>query len=208
MTIAEMILWFDVLTDKRGDPYFANDEKEAFIDRATIDYVNGLFPEDKQGMEATSEMLEKVAPLLSEISLNTDTVGAITYTAIGTEISGTYWRIFNMWRSTDSITCQTADNYKMVKFVNHNNLPQWIDNSFKTPDDDHPLYTLLNTYVKLYPIGVRKTKMTVMKYPRRVSISTPTSSDMPDFTHNDIMKIAIGYAGFSARDAQLAGLLK
>jgi len=209
MTITEMVLWFDVLTDKRGDPYFANDEKEAFINRATIDYINALFPEKGQGepMEATSIQLEKVAPLLKEISLNTDTVGAITYTAIGTAISGTYWRVFNIWRSTDSITCQTADNYKYAQFVRHNDFPAWQVNKYKQATDAHPLYRLID-YLKLDPEGIRKVKMTVMKYPRLVSISTPTSSDMPDFTHNDIMKLAIAYAGFSARDAQLAGLLK
>lgn len=207
MNITEMVLWFDVLCDKRGDPYFQNDEKEAFINRGTIDYINSLFPQQGVSMEATSIELEKVAPLISEITIPTDTQGVIQYSAINTAVSGTYWRIFNIFRSKDLPTCINPSSYRYAQFVRHNDFPAWQDNENKVATDDYPLYRLFN-YVKLDPEGIRNVRMTVMKYPRLVNIGSNISSDMPDFTHNDIMKIAIGYAGFSARDAQLAGLLK
>ena len=205
--ISDMTLWFDMLTDKRGDPYFQDDEKESFIDKGTIDFINSLFPDEGIGEEATSEQLEKVAPLLKEIVINTDISGVVSYDDIGTAISGTYWRIFNIARSKDPINCMTSDGYELCQWVSHNDWNAWRKNKYKQPTDNYPLYRLID-YLKIDPEGVRKIKMTVMRYPVPVSISTPTNSEMPYFTITEIMKKAIGYAGFSARDAQLAGLLK
>lgn len=205
MTITGMAELFDLMQDKYGSPYFTNPEKSLFLNRALVEYVGDMLPgkEDKDNVGFDVDNTSKIAPLIKYVdTLKMDSTGAITKAAIaGVTTPAIPWRLLNAGLVLGNVT-------KPIKFVRHNDWYEFKSNYFKAPSAENPKYRESNDRYTIEPININATvKLTVLNYPTVVDIDTNISSNLPDFTHNDIVSLALEYAGIGSRDQNLAQLL-
>lgn len=209
--VAKISSWFDLICDKVANPYFTDAEKAQFWNNATQDYLNNLFKIGEAAAEFNSIQGEVIGELSEFVTLNTDADGGITVAAIETAMGSSkkYFRALNIRRANVANSCDTLtdDNYKLARYVRHNDYNSQKDNYYKRPTEDYPIYRLM-PYIKLDPSGVRSTKLTVMRYPADVVLSgTTVDSEMPLFTFQDIMLMALAYAGISIREQELKAMV-
>jgi hypothetical protein len=206
MTITAMAQLFDLLQDKYGSPYYTNSEKSLFLNRAMVEYVGSMLPGDSENknVEFDEDTTSKIAPLISFVNtLKMGSSGVITKAAIAAVTSPAIpWRLLNLGMVLGNVT-------KPIKFVRHNDWYQFQDNYFKTPSATNPKYVESGLNYNFLPINVNATiKLTVLSYPTVVDIDTAVSSNLPDFTHNEIVALALEFAGIGSRDQNLAQLLQ
>jgi len=205
--IAEMTSWFDLMEDKVASAYWTSTERDQFIYRATIKFIDSLFPIWwKPNMAITSQMEEAIAPLINEVTVQTDSTGRLQYATVSSAIeaeSGVtgaeYLRMLNAaWAATP--TCGLPTVYYYAKYVRHNDYLQFSQNLFKVADIKYPSVRLME-YIQFNPKVSGYANLTTLRYPVKVvSSGTTVDSDMPYFTMDYIMKIALLDAGFSMRD--------
>lgn len=203
--------WFDILQDKYQSPYFTNTEKDTFLNRAQIEYINSLLP-DKEGQESNleenSHLLENLSPLIFQLStsLNMDASGFVLDSAIqtllDTESSSTelFMKILNVYIEISGVEYP-------VKYVRHNDFYKFQTNDFKRASTSLPQYRRLSGKFAFSPIDISNNiYFTLLKYPREVSLSSTINSELPESTHNNIISIGIDLAGIASRDEALASL--
>lgn len=208
MTIAQWKTYFDLLQNKYGTEVFSDSDKSLLFNRAIIDYVSSMLPGEGNNVELDADTKAKIAPLIYPISYkNMTSSGVIAKStiaaALDSVLSGALvWRVL-------SIGWKIGDNEFPVKFTRDNDWYEFQRNYFKKGYNDSPRYKedYLNYVFK--PINTSaKIYFTVLKYPVEVSIASAINSDLPDFTHNEIIAIALEMAGIASRDVALAELLK
>ena len=206
MTIAQMAQLFDLIQDKYGSPYYTDAEKSLFLNRAAVDFVNSklatIVADDN--IEFTQDSVSSVATLIKYVNtLKMDSTGAITKANINTQLNPSI-----LWRPL-AIGLKLGNTTKPVKFVRHNDWFKFKDNYFKNPTVDNPKYRESVDKFIFEPISTSATiYITALVYPKVMDIGTAVDCDLPDFTHNDIIALALEYAGIGSRDENLAQLLQ
>lgn len=209
MTIAGMGELFDILQDKYGSPYYTNAEKSLFLNRAQIEFVNAFLPPSGEGLniELSEDAAQQIDTLIYDLPyLNMNSSGIITKAAVAAALStasggGLLWRRLNIGWVLGNKTVP-------VKYVRHNDWYEFKSNYFKNPSTDNPKFYETATNYQFAPIYPNaKLYLTVLKYPKVVDIDTAVDSDLPDFTHNKIVALALEFAGIGSRDQNLAQLL-
>lgn len=199
MTIAEMSEWFDLISDKIGSPYFPSTEKSLFINRATKAFVDKLLnPKEmetdrygeKHGYEKDDVTSRVLSSLVETCEGTTEAGGTILISDLEANLGDI---------EIIKIESVSRDGYA-ARFVRHNDYPKFKANSFLKAKTKDPIYRLFSNQIKIEPIGAFPFQVTVIRQPRTVSIDDNISSDLPDICHNEIMKIALGFAGISYRD--------
>lgn len=209
MTITEMSTLFDVLQDKYGSPAFLDSEKELFLNRAQIQYVNDLLPDNDGGIvniEKNQDTFYNIEPLVFDLGyLNMSSVGEVLKSAVTTKLQAVSTGA-TLWREL-SIGWTVGSDKKPVKFTRKNDWYEFQKNFFKRPKLTSPRYHKNATSYVFEPIHPgAKLYFTVLKYPKPMSISTPTSCELPDNTHDDILVRALILAGVASRDELLVSL--
>lgn len=212
MTIAEMALYFDILQDKFGSPYFTNTEKSLLLNRAQIIFVKEMLPTDKDvdlNIETNADTVAVVSPLIVPLTgISNPFSGSITKVALQANLTALipdalYWRVLAVGYTVD------GTNFKPLKPVRHNDWYAFAENEFKSPTDDNPKYR--ETYIdfQVLPNNTSATiYFTILKYPVVVDIDTNVSSDLPDSIHDKIVSIALELAGIGTRDQMLFEMSK
>lgn len=212
MTIVEMLNWFDLLQDKYGTPYFTDDEKVEFVNRAQTEFVNQFLPdtnEDSVNVELNSETLHKLRPLIFELSEDTmDTSGKITEADITTNLqtisgegSASFIRIL-------SIEIKKLGKKQQAKLLRHNDKAAFEQNVFKKPAYGNYKFLFQNNSIQFRPTDTAaKIYFTVLKTPINV-VNPGTSCQLPQDTHNEIVAIALEFAGYASREEILTQIEK
>lgn len=211
MTITTMATFFDLLQDKYGAPYFTNTEKSLFLNRAQVAFVHELLFPDKDedidlNIEYSQDTIAKVAPLIFTLPyLQMNSSGYVTKAAIQTSLNSMLNGAI-LWRPL-SIGFVSGVNSRSVSYVRHNDWWKFQENYFKTPSMDNPKCKETVTEYQFLPINLNaQLYFDVLKYPLTVDIDSVVSSDLPDFTHNEIVAIALALAGVCSRDQALLEL--
>lgn len=214
MVIAQWATYFDVLQDKFGSPYFTDTEKSLLFNRALVQYVGEFLPVEEPGqlnVEMDRDTISSLAPLIYELpALNMSGAGIITKATIQgsltAQIAGGI-----LWREL-ALKATLGTNVNPPNYTRHNDWAQFLNNSFKTPTDGNPKYYETALDFRFLPINtITNYVFTVLKYPVVVLVDSVTpgnniNSDMPDFTHDKIIAIALELAGISSRDEALITL--
>lgn len=211
MTTVEMLNWFDLLQDKFGAPYYDVAHKLDFLNRAQFEYIKGLFPDNEGGrinVEYDWNVLQNVAPLVYELPpLTMSTSGTIPISTLVTQLQTL---------SGDT----SADVYKLLsieykqgskrfpcRVLRHNDKAAFEANYFKKPDYANPRYLLQNGNLQFRPIDDQTPIfITVLKTPRALSVSPAVDCELPVTTHNEIVALALQFAGIGTRDVLLANM--
>src|SRR6478736_4445978 len=190
MLVTDWHLYFDILCDKYGNPYFTTAEKDLLFNRATLKFVD----EAVKALEENDNVINKIQTLVVKTTaLPMDGNGDLLYTAINTSISGTLYKIIGIF--------ENGGGY--VSEATHNAIGPIKTNTFK---QDRRRCVKLATNLNFYPIDSSKAfYITVVKYPVEVAYAGP-NSDLPDLSHNEILSIAVDLAGIASRNEALAQL--
>jgi hypothetical protein len=99
----------------------------------------------------------------------------------------------------------TAD--RIVRFVRHNDYLRFKHNIFKAPSDTNPLWRLVRDGIVVEGATTLSSgenfTISVIKTATDVDIAG-TNCELPDFTHDKIIAIALEFAGVATRDEALA----
>lgn len=214
MTIAQWATYFDVLQDKYGSPYFTDTEKSLLFNRALIQYVAQFLPPTEPGplnVERDRDSIAAIAPLVYELpAMTMSSSGIITKSAIQTALTalvadGLLWREL-------ALKATLGTEINPPNYTRHNDWAQFLNNSFKTPGDGNPKFYETALDYRFLPVNqLTQMVFTVLKYPKVVLVDSVTpanniDSDMPDFTHDKIIAIALELAGIASRDQSLIEL--
>jgi len=188
-------------------------------------YVNGTY--NNVTMQVTTGP-QPLTPLIANIVVAGNTVTSVTYVSGGIGLQGgnvvtsapggipgpgggfsvgivsgvMFWREL-------SIKAIVGNLSMPVSFVRHNDWAQFLNNSFKTPTINNPkVYETALDYRFLPVNSQMQLVFTVLKYPQFVDIDAGISSDMPDYTHDKIISIALQLAGVASRDVAMIELQK
>lgn len=197
-----MHTYFDILCDKYGSPYFTTAEKDILLNRAQIRFVEENLP----NVDTAQDTNNKLSTLIFAPNTITLSSSTLSKTALRTAIRGLsgdgnleIWRVLAIYSVNNGVTTP-------VKFLRHNDLGPVQANSFKSQSKywfevtlNEPVYSFLNIS------AADALQFWVLKYPK-VLAHPSTSSDLPDFTHNEIVALAVDLAGIAIRDEALAQL--
>ena len=211
MNITTMSSYFDLLQDKYGSTYYTDAEKSLFLQRAHIEFVKELFPvEDRTNtnVELSQDTISQIAPLIYEIPyVNMTSGGVVLKSTLQTALTGLSATGL-VWRPL-SIGWELGGSKKPIKYTRHNDRWEFWDNYFKRPSTSSPKVreTAVSYIIDPASTGA-KVYFTLLKYPAVVDITGNVSSDLPDFTHDRIVSIALELAGVASRDSAMAQLLQ
>jgi hypothetical protein len=225
MTISEMHGWFDILQDKYNAPYFTDTEKDEFINRAQITFVNEVVysqmyptlqggergPQVLSAIESTLSGSEILKPLILEdlaVATATPNWDLITNSAINTAVATAanagdeFMHIIALETAGSTFT-----SGRIVRFVRHNDYLRFKHNVFKKGTDSNPLWRLVRDGIKVSGESTLSSQedflISVIKTPTDVDIAG-TDCELPDFAHDKVIAIALEFAGIATRDEALA----
>lgn len=217
--------WFDILQDKYNAPYFTDTEKDEFINRAQSTFVNDviytqLYPTLQDGergpqvlsaIESTLAGSEILKPLILEdlaVVTATPNWDLIANSAINTAVAAAanagdeFMHFIGLETAGSTFTAG-----RIVRFVRHNDYLRFKHNIFKAPSNTNPIWRLVRSGLKVEGAtaltGAESFLVSVIKTPTDVDIAG-TDCELPDFTHDKIIAIALEFAGVATRDEALA----
>jgi len=163
-------------------------------------------------VESTEAALEVLEPLMiqdipitstsSGVINRSDIVGGIT-TLIGGDSD---------YMLVTSVAKNLGDGNELpVRFTRANDYYKFKRNSFKKASTSEPQFRISKNKLTFDPSGAANYLISVLKYPTSVVYDEVTpgnikNSELPAFTHNDIMAIALDNAGVATRDMALIQL--
>lgn len=209
MTIAQWATYFDIIQDKYGSPYFTDAEKSLLFNRATVQYVQQFFDVRQPAelnIEFDRDSIASLSTLIYELpSITMSSTGIITKAQIQTALTGVLGGAL-LWREIE-IKATLGTSVNPVNYTRHNDWAQFLNNAFKTPTNDNPKCYETALDFRFLPVNqTTQIVFTVVKYPITVDITGAVSSDMPDYTHDKILAIALELAGIASRDEALIAL--
>ena len=105
-----------------------------------------------------------------------------------------------------------------VRYMKNYEWRKSTSNIYKEPKSYSPIYYIRNSAAATAPISTTQDSkffITVVKEPRKVRMGNPSiagssyiACELPDFTHDEIMAIALDDAGVATRDQALMQLNK
>lgn len=211
MTTVQMLEWFDILQDKSASVYFTEAEKLNFLNNACLEFTSRFFPEDQEegsNFEQDSNVEQKIGPLIWESNpLTMDASGVITradlLTDIRTKSGDATCELFKI----GAIEFKKSGRRIQCKVLRHNDKAAFEENYFKRPNYMTPKHLHQNNTIQFRPVDVlAEVYITVVKSP--VILNTVVNTDLPIDTHNEIVAIALEFAGYASREEILTQIAK
>jgi hypothetical protein len=193
MTISAWHQYFDILTDKYGNPYFTTAEKDLLFNRAIYKVLDALVTEPDQHVE------DMLGALIFRGGVVPTSGFSVAYGTIEAQVSAAYSQTIAIYRV---IKVETAS--ATVKYKSYNQRKN--GNSFKTATASALTFQYLSGGLEITPVTTEIVYVTFIRKPRTVSLSGPVESDMPEALHNLIIATAVDLAGIATRDEVVAQL--
>lgn len=212
MTITELHNRFSIILDKEGAPDIIDTEFTALINTAQLaivkDIVEGELKNKKEeempphAFENVSHLSERIAPLISSLSLSTDANGRIQYSDINALLSTVFYHIANIARLENGI-------YYPCRFVRHNDRYKHELNNFKKPTVTSPIVMKFADYLQILPNTASiSVNMVTIRIPKDINFDedTPVNNidpELPDNTMQEVLFRGLALAAVSIREPQL-----
>src|SRR5882672_4350507 len=207
MTVAEMHEYFDLLTDKVGDPYFLETEKATFLTNAALQFIRDYLLPRTQGVsnfEFDQLSYSNVDTLVFETaSLGLPGDGKISNATIQTALntaSGSTEPYMFLVNASYINGGQTVP----IKYARQNEWYMTETNVFKKGTTSQPRYKQdgVNVTITPSPSGT-SVKFPLIKQPKPITLSPPVNCDLPAETHKKVVEMAVELASISLRDTDL-----
>jgi hypothetical protein len=183
MTIAEMHSLEDLLIDKANAPWFTPVEKDRFTNLAINEYVKNkhkLFETDEKVREDLLSLVINHPPVAGD-TINLSSINDFLF----------------VLRVEVDITNDCGTNTGIpVTPMQQDDFSESQRDPFNKAEDEHPQYLqfveagdrVIKVYSDTLPTAIR---MTYLKQPVAVNINTPTDSNLPVHTHEEIVNLAV-----------------
>lgn len=220
MTTQEMLDVFDILQDKYNAPWFEETEKLYFLNRAQImlvhdtvrnTYSQSVFAGERgaiplSSFESTQLGSEAIQPLIfPELATAASATGEVTFANITAQIVSKSGTADSRLMYVIGVQRQVSGSYRVVRFARHNDYYKFKQNSLKAPTERNSVWRQFHDRIKISPASSAfSVQIDAIKYPRTLSISPVANSDLPDYTHDKIVHLALELAMISTRDIPLA----
>jgi hypothetical protein len=210
MDIQEMHDWFDLVWDKYDSLYFTDDEKDSFINRGMLDYVNELaFGRDKQGQGVVVQSMAEMSahwdhilyPLIDKnVIIASSSNGTLPISDILSAITGN--------KLISILSVRKNNGGDGVKYVRQNDYSKFQKNYFKVASTEYQQYFITSVGLEIQPVPTQGTnyRLTVLREPAEVDLSTGADCELPSFTHNKIVAKALAISGIPAENEAMAVL--
>lgn len=210
MTIQQMHDFFDLISDKYASPYFSDDEKDVFINKAISSFIEDTWQNIKKkrdketdppyGGEDSIYTIESIAPLIIQ-----DYIVVLNGSSVAVRPND-FSHLLNIALVGELDECNNpvGDTYNYCRFVRHNDFYKHLENTFKKPSNKYPIYTINELGFKVLPLSPSHgVKMTYIREFTKVSLSGNIDCELPEFTHGKILMLALSLAGLSVREQSL-----
>lgn len=201
---------FDLWQDKVGAPYFTSDQKDLFIQRASVQFVNQYLKNPSSHvLEETHVDTEDVNTLMHQANVSSLADGRITFVQINAALpTGKSWMYFMSAGRGATVEC--SGDIHGSRWVRHNDYRPQKRNSFKKPEVKYPIHRYFSDYIQFEPKGKASTEITVLVYPNVVTLDDPNDSgtrgtgaidlDLPNKVFNEIVYLSLAQAGINMRE--------
>lgn len=218
MIVSEMHSWFNILLDHYNEPYFIDAEVDEFLNSATVEFVNDIVfkeyfpssqaaekgPQSLSAIESVIQGSEILQPLIVEDVAVNAVSGKVSISGINSslqaKVSDVNASLMHVIGLTKSLPVGESTVDRVVRYVRHNDKQRFKQNVFKSPSARNPIYSFVHDGLSIVPLDDEEYKITLLKYPKRISLEDGSDSDMPSFTHQRIVAYAIALAGVASRD--------
>tara|TARA_R100001082_G_scaffold94706_1_gene61690 strand:+ start:35 stop:766 length:732 start_codon:yes stop_codon:yes gene_type:complete len=233
MNINEMHSWFDILQMKGHNVEFTRREKDHLINRAQLKYVNEVLQKkylpSLQGNEKSKIINSPVESIISGRDALKPLLGTVVLTSSGGSASIEYADIENEINTELQTSLSKDASFKsklmMITGVRHTNgiMCRWLSsvdtakniwNVYRQAEEFQPWYTLQEHQVNITPntLGGDDFSIYYIREPELVKWAYESSDrvncELPNYTHDEIMAIALDDAGVAQRDQALMQLNK
>ena len=203
---------FDLWIDKTGSSYYTSDQKDLFIQRGVVQYVNQYLKNPSSHvLEETHVDTEDVHTLIHSVELVSDAKGLVTFDSINSELpTNKNWMYFMSVARGSNKDCG-GEQFKS-RWVRHNDYLAQITNTFKKPEINYPIHRYFSNYIKFDPGSQAAAEITVLVYPNIVTLDDLNDTyargvgavdlDLPDKVFNEIVYLALSQAGVNLREQE------
>ncbi len=204
MLLSKAVSIFNVLQDKTGSPNIIESEIVEHFNMAIGEYLNRAFPDSQGGVvnfEQDANVTANLQPLIFTLgNLNMDANGKVSTAAINaalvavSSVGSTYFRIGSV-----------GSGLLPIRYVKHNNIWAYRNNTYKTPSTTNNYYSLLGSGLQFYPTNVLlPLSITVIKNPKVLTTGDlATELEFSDYVAYNIISIALKIASIGTRDTEL-----
>jgi hypothetical protein len=194
--------------------YLSPTEKDLILNRAQTQYFNKLYgnqndyrydrPVPKISYAVTEKISRSLAPFLSDpTALTIDSDGQVT----------TPTDMYQIVSVTHTIS---GIDYEVTR-VEHDRVANNLTSAIEAPDEQYPIYSQLRTKLQFYPKTLATAKIIYLKKPidmvwgytivSGVPVYNSATSVQPvweDMDMNEVIYLALTYAGLNIKDADVA----
>lgn len=218
MTISQQHDFFNLIQDKFNSPYFVDSETDIFLNRAQERFINNLIfkeilgendipkgPQALYSIEDTILSNEVLKTLVfPDKAVQSDSGGTkVLYSAIHSDLMHVLSII------TSASNNGALDDDKYLKFIRYNDQGKFNDNIFKKGSVSKPYYKIGNDGIYLYPITGSQEDLLVSYIRKPVDVELGvTESELPDYTHVNIVISALSLAGVATESEILTAIDK
>tara|TARA_R110002020_G_scaffold216496_1_gene424257 strand:+ start:2068 stop:2799 length:732 start_codon:yes stop_codon:yes gene_type:complete len=233
MNINEMHSWFDILQMKGHNREFTRREKDHLINRAQIKYANEVLqkkylPSVQAGEKAemvfsSAESIiaghDSISPLLGSVNVTSNQNAIFTFTNIESQINTKLITALNL--KPTSFTSKLMmilgiqhTNNEPCRYLSLHDRRKNNNNIYRKATEFAPTYSIEEHRVNVEPNSLGNDSFTVfyIREPDPVKWDYKSSlrvdCELPDFTHDEIISIALDDAGLAHRDDALMQLNK
>ena len=231
MTIKEMHSWFDILQMKGINMEFTSREKDHIINRAQIKYVNEILQtkflpslkKDERSelvyspTESNVSGYENIQPLLGLVVVSANSGGAIFFNQIETEMDANLFAIgykdagYSGSKLMTILSVARKDSNLPLRYIHGTDRYKNHKNIYRKPSNHDPVYQIETNHINIdpnFPTGTTVDHVIhYVREPEPVKLNE-VNCELPDFTHDEIMAIALDDAGVATRDSALMQLNK
>jgi len=181
MTFAQMHEDLDVVLDKHDFPWQEPEEKDIFLNFALNEYVKNKYAEfevNEKRREDIRTLILSLSGVSSSITLPADFLFAIS-------LKGTF----------QIVDCGIPTNKEIfIRPIQHDDINKITDDPFNKPSDKHPVYISNATGFTIESDNIPVSwTLKYLKEPLPIDgTNNPAgSSDLPNYTHEEIINLAI-----------------
>jgi hypothetical protein len=181
MTFAEAHERLDIIIDKHDLPWFEPEEKDVFLEFAQQEFVNSRYRE----FEINEKRRQDIRTLITSVGGTGATVNVPSDMLFVLSLKGE----FNV------VDCgKTVKRTYHIRPMQHDDINKVINDPFNSPQNDDPSYlTNANNFSIQSDTAPNSWTLVYVKSATPVDgTNAPTGTfDTPDYTHNEIVNIAV-----------------
>ena len=201
MDIQEMHNRVDLLMDRVNSPRFRSGDKDSAInmaiERIVRDRYDNLKIQKKYSFESAQRVRDELRTLIKEEEITT--------------IDDNKFTIPEDYRHEINLFVTINDKSTVSRPTNYDELGPLLSSPFERPSYISPVHLEIGSDIKVYfgdSGSFTKAKISYIKNPTTVSLSSSIDSDIPISLHEEIVKVAASILSGTVQDLNRRGFLE